>query len=422
MSYYRGYDDGDYGGYGDEAYSSRYESVDRYGDREDRDRRSDRSFGRRESSYDRRDIGGYEGRRESDYERRLDVGYDRRDDFGGRRERSFGSRREDDRGDGSFKSRRGGGGSFSRENGGRGGKRSFGGKSQGDFSKRFKADDNWEQSDRHSTMLSHFLETVPENFEEDWLCIVCPAGKRRVLVAASISTQTYRKDGKPDMTFKSCLPNGSPQQTEVMKYNDLTILDAVFCTQSKQFYIIDMLHWKHYPYYETEAEFRAFFLPEKYSQLKTPTELSENNEYPLILLEKFPCSDSSIEQALNETAYKVEGLLFINKKSIYECTDSPNSLLLRLDQLEKVLGIPVPEGLSYIRTSSEDTKWKEELIARKKLKAVREAARNMDKTERHEGHKKVGEERDEHKVEEESATESWAHPEVGRAYSAAYYD
>lgn len=37
-------------------------------------------------------------------------------------------------------------------------------------------------------MQSLFMESPPEDFEEEWLFIVCPPGKRRVLVAANVST------------------------------------------------------------------------------------------------------------------------------------------------------------------------------------------------------------------------------------------
>ncbi|CAG5118719.1 unnamed protein product [Candidula unifasciata] len=381
MSYYRGYDyedDRGYGGYGD-GYRSRYDDFrerDRYGGRPDRDRRGGGGGGgRRDGGYDRRS-GGYEGRRD-DFDRRRDEYGRRREGYGGgggggggRRDGSKsgwggggGGRRDDRRG--GFRGRGRGG----RENGGRGrgNKRSFGGGGgRGGSAKRPRLTDidNWGKSDRHSIMESHFLEAVPNNFQDEWLCIACPAGKRSLLVAANNMTQLYTKEGQPDLKFKSCLPNGSHLQNEVMKYHDLTILDSVYCPEKKKIYILDLLHWKHFPYYETEAEFRTYFLPQKFALLKNPGEVSENNEVNILL--HF--------HALKMISNQVEGLLFINKKSTYECSDSPNSLFLRLDQLEKFLGVSVPEGVTFTETSPNDARWKEELEERKKVQAAREQA------------------------------------------------
>ncbi|GFO30562.1 snurportin-1 [Plakobranchus ocellatus] len=355
MAYHRGYDDYDpYGNYGRRGYGG-----DDYRGWDD----------------------GYRGR-DDDYRRSYDDGPDRGWDrqFGGG-DRSFGGSRGG-RGGG------GGGGRFDRRGGGgkggpRGGGRGGGGKRPGGGGgkdsgppKRSRDDCNWMKADQHQMMQSLFMETKPENLEEEWLFVVCPPGKRRLLVAADGITQNYNNGGMAGSKFKSCLPNGSQVFDEVHKIEDLIVLDTIYNSEDKKYFIIDLLHWRHYPYYDTEAEFRFFCLADKFSQLKNPTEITSDNEYSLNLLPKLQCSQSSIEQALQqakENSVKIDGLLFINKFSLYESIDSPNCLLLRLDKMETILGFPPPEGLDFVETSSKDTKKKQEQEEWKKLKAQRDA-------------------------------------------------
>lgn len=221
------------------------------------------------------------------------------------------------------------------------------------------------------------MESMPENFETEWLFVVCPPGKRRLLVAAHESTESYNNAGAPELKFMSCLPSGSEHLGEVHKADDLTILDTVYSAEQKKFYIVDVLHWKHYPYYDTEAEFRFFVLPTKYSELKDPTEKKDTvNEYPLELLQKYPCSVQKIGEVLQEAKSKVEGLLFIKKDSLYVTKDSEEVLWLKLDQLKSILDIDIPEGIEYAQTNSKDERKKQEQEDRKKLREARNAAKD----------------------------------------------
>ncbi|XP_012942283.1 snurportin-1 [Aplysia californica] len=227
-------------------------------------------------------------------------------------------------------------------------------------------------------MQSTFMENIPENFADEWLFVVCPPGKRRLLVAAKDFTETYNSAGAPELKFRSCLPNGSHKLCDVHKIDDLTILDTVYSPEKKRFFIVDLLHWRHYPYYDTEAEFRFFVLPSKYSELDRPTEIDDDNEHPLELLEKYPCTLEKIEEVLKSTTFKVEGLLFIKKDSLYVTKDSEEVLWLKLDKMEKVLGVKVPEGVTFANTNSRDEKRRTEQEDRKKLKLERMAARQKE--------------------------------------------
>ncbi|RUS91915.1 hypothetical protein EGW08_000317 [Elysia chlorotica] len=314
---------------------------------------------------------GYRGRYDDGSDRGWDRGRDRNRDRGNYGD---GDRRDRDR---SFGGRGGGGrGGFNKRGAGgnRGNKRPGSGSSGPP--KKIKDDNNWEHADRHQVMQSVYMEAKPENFESEWMFAVCPTGRRRVIVAADETTQSYNSSGTSDAKFKSCLPSGSEAFHEVHKLQDLTVLDTMFDSEAKKCYIIDMMHWRHYPYYDTEADFRFYCLADKYSELKKPTEITENNEVVFLLNFCF----SAISRMPNfckftdfHHSWQVEGLLFINKTSLYEPKDTSNSLWLRLDKMEEILGFAPPEGLEFEETSSRDERKKKELEERQKLKEQRDA-------------------------------------------------
>lgn len=121
-------------------------------------------------------------------------------------------------------------------------------------------------------------------------------------------------------------------------------------------------------------------------------------------------------------------MLFLQKKSTYVSTDSPHCLLLKLDQMEKVLEMTIPLGVSYAKTDSEDEKWRAELEERKKLREARKAAKaeNEKKDEAKKGAKEEGSEKKEDG--RNSSKDSGDHEERrgsnedGRAHSGYFYD
>ncbi|KAH9524808.1 hypothetical protein Btru_027918 [Bulinus truncatus] len=380
MSYYGDRYGGPGGYYPDNQYDDRY--YDRYDDAYGRSRYEGGGYGADSyrSGYDR----GYTDHYDSRY-----GGMDRNRDQP--RHGGGGDRHRDYQRDGRD---RGGGGRGSQQRfqnrGGRGGGRGRGGfkrsfqDGDGGYDKRPKTEadeneDNWKE--KHPVMLSLYMEEAPEQLEQDWYFVVCPMGSRRLLVAANDTTQSYDSKGKPDLKFNSCLPNGGQTYVNNYKYFDLTILDTIFSSELKKFYILDMLHWKHYPYYDSEAEFRYFFLKDKYSELKEPLTVSEANEYPIDLLEKVQYSQSNLESALKKFEQKVDGLLFIRKSSPYVCHDSHETFWMKLDQMEKILGYPAPEGVSFAETSEEDVRRKAEFELRMKTRLEREAAKEKQDEE-----------------------------------------
>ena len=79
---------------------------------------------------------------------------------------------------------------------------------------------------------------------------------------------------------------------------------------------------------------------------------------------------------------QIEGILFIRKDSTYQTKDTDDVLWIKLDKMEELLGLPVPElqdGIEYATTNNKDEKKRQEQEDRRKLRAQREAAKEDQK-------------------------------------------
>ena len=55
-------------------------------------------------------------------------------------------------------------------------------------------------------MMSEWLVEVPEDLVDKWLLILCPEGRRNLVIAANGSTKVFSKRGKMMKSFPSNLP------------------------------------------------------------------------------------------------------------------------------------------------------------------------------------------------------------------------
>ena len=55
-------------------------------------------------------------------------------------------------------------------------------------------------------MMSEWLVEVPEDLVDKWLLILCPEGRRNLVIAANGSTKVFSKSGKMMKSFPSNLP------------------------------------------------------------------------------------------------------------------------------------------------------------------------------------------------------------------------
>ena len=80
-------------------------------------------------------------------------------------------------------------------------------------------------------------------------------GRRNLVVAANGSTKVFSKSGKQVKSFPSSLPGGNRNQSRG-KQNRYTILDCIYSESNSMFYILDMMCWDGFQYYDCETEFR----------------------------------------------------------------------------------------------------------------------------------------------------------------------
>lgn len=112
---------------------------------------------------------------------------------------------------------------------------------------------------QNKIMTNEWLLETPEDLP-DWIWIPCPMGRRSLVVASNGETRAYHSKGFQRAKFQSILPNGNYlfnyDQENRKESNKQTILDCVLNFESKTCYVLDLIKWKGYNYYEGSAGFR----------------------------------------------------------------------------------------------------------------------------------------------------------------------
>ncbi|GFN84100.1 snurportin-1 [Plakobranchus ocellatus] len=209
---------------------------------------------------------------------------------------------------------------------------------------------NWEEP--HAVMRSQWMEKKPDDFEKDYLTCICPISKRRIIVAAKGTTCLYNKFGRLIDTYKSSLPNGSGGPLG-KPTDELVILDCLWCGSFQKFFVIDVMHWRSQPFYETEAEFRFFWISDKISGI---TLQAGKREYDLAILPKYPSDEACLSNALTKVDFKIDGLLSFHRKSKYSLEAGASAVWLKLDMLQEVLGYAVPPQVAFKASTEKERK------------------------------------------------------------------
>ncbi|XP_065060566.1 snurportin-1-like [Rhopilema esculentum] len=193
---------------------------------------------------------------------------------------------------------------------------------------------------KNQLMLSEWLVEVPPDLEEEWLMTVCPVGKRCLIVANRGTTSVYTKSGFCINRFPSLLPGGS---RKTVKPGEYSILDCVYNEGERTFYVIDLTCWKGHPVYDSETEFRFYWLKTKFEDEKELSTRSRVNPYIFKPAPCCSCKISDIQQAVAFSySFKIDGLLFYHKRTHYTPGRTPLVGWLKPSMLPDVLGIRVP--------------------------------------------------------------------------------
>ena len=171
---------------------------------------------------------------------------------------------------------------------------------------------------KNQLMLSKWLGEVPLDLEENWLLILCPEGRRNLVVAANGSTKVFSKSGKHVNSFPSNLPGGNRNQGKTR--NKCTILDCIYSESKGIFYILDMMCWDGHQYHECDTEFRLSWVQQKLIENQDLRERYKINPYSFQSLPVYRCTKEIITDALNSPMpfnENLDGLLIYHKRVHY---------------------------------------------------------------------------------------------------------
>ncbi|XP_052044233.1 snurportin-1 isoform X3 [Apodemus sylvaticus] len=165
-------------------------------------------------------------------------------------------------------------------------------------------------------MLSEWLIDVPSDLGQEWIVVVCPVGKRALIVASRGSTSAYTKSGYCVNRFSSLLPGGNRRNSTTAK--DYTILDCIYSEVNQTYYVLDVMCWRGHPFYDCQTDFRFYWM---HSKLPEEEGLGEKTK-------------------INP----VDGLLFYHKQTHYSPGSTPLVGWLRPYMVSDILGVAVPAG------------------------------------------------------------------------------
>ncbi|XP_053575854.1 snurportin-1 isoform X1 [Bombina bombina] len=192
-------------------------------------------------------------------------------------------------------------------------------------------------------MLSEWLIEVPEDLSDMWSLIVCPVGKRSLIVASRGSTAAYTRSGYCVNRFPSLLPGGNRHNSATGK--DYTILDCIYSEEMRTYYVLDVMCWRGHPVYDCQTDFRFYWLQSKLQEEDGLCEISKINPYKFERLENFSCSLENVQRILTQDfPFKVDGLLFYHNHTHYTPGSTPLVGWLRPYMAPEILGFPAPPG------------------------------------------------------------------------------
>ncbi|XP_057693452.1 snurportin-1 [Corythoichthys intestinalis] len=192
-------------------------------------------------------------------------------------------------------------------------------------------------------MLSEWLVDAPADLDTDWLMVICPVGKRSLIIASKGSTAAYTKSGYCVNRFPSLLPGGNRHNSAMGK--DYTILDCIYSEMDRTFYILDVMCWRGHPVYDCPTDFRFYWLQSKVQETDGLEEIAKRNPFRFVSLQSTDCTAASIHRALAaEYSFTVDGLLFYHRQTHYTPGSTPLVGWLRPYMVADILGVEVPLG------------------------------------------------------------------------------
>ncbi|XP_071487278.1 snurportin-1-like [Diadema antillarum] len=199
---------------------------------------------------------------------------------------------------------------------------------------------------KNQLMLSEWLVDVPDDLAENWLMVPCPVGRRAFVIASKGKTSHYTKSGYCMNQFQSGLPGGgSGQSRNAFNY---TILDCIYSEVYQTYWVLDIMCWHGHPVYDSDTEFRFFWLLSKLAENPALAEGTKKNPIKFCPLPNYRCEKSILQDALAHVMPfpdKLDGLLFYHKYLHYTPGVNPLVGWLKPWMLPDMLGVPVPPAI-----------------------------------------------------------------------------
>ncbi|XP_054159462.1 snurportin-1-like [Oppia nitens] len=196
---------------------------------------------------------------------------------------------------------------------------------------------------KNQLMLSEWLVQIPQDFAIDWYLVLCPVGKRCLVISSRGQTKSYSRTGYVMATFPSLLPGGNRRTTRGSNQNCL--LDCIFSETESVYYVLDVISWNGSHFGDCDTEFRFFWLNSRLeSECSQVKQKSQLNNYPFVVLRHCGCNEQEIVstlQAPKQFAAEVDGLLFYHKRCHYTPGVTPLVNWLKPHMLSDVLKINI---------------------------------------------------------------------------------
>jgi len=197
---------------------------------------------------------------------------------------------------------------------------------------------------KNQLMLSEWLVEVPTDLSEKWLMVLCPQGRRNLVIASRGKTKVFSKSGLHVKSFPSNLPGGN----RLGRRAAFTILDCIYSEAASTFYILDMMCWDTFQYYDCDTEFRLAWVQQKFLEHEGLNTTSRLNPYRFQTLPFYQCTREIIHSALNSPmpfSSPLDGLLIYHKEVHYMPGRTPLIGWLKGYMVPELLNIEVSAEL-----------------------------------------------------------------------------
>ncbi|CAG8529794.1 6181_t:CDS:2 [Diversispora eburnea] len=198
---------------------------------------------------------------------------------------------------------------------------------------------------RNQIMFAEWMHEIPGDLEENWYVVLCPIGKRCLVVSAKGKTICRLRNGYVMNVFESILPAGSNNYSG-NKNSDFCILDCIYDQKTFTYYVLDMMCWKGHPIYDCETEFRFYWLTTKLAEIDTPTQ--DISTYSFIPLTTYLANYKNLKFLISDPhrfGYRPDGLLFFNKYTQYVFGETPLCGWVGIEKVDEIFSTFLQEQI-----------------------------------------------------------------------------